>query len=193
MKTKKILTALLTGALVAGTMTVAAMAQEETASVSVWDGTSYSLDWLSTGNPEATAGDKFYLNSADDLAGFAHYVNTYASTNNIFTGDTVYLNVDVDLNNKDWNPIGTAFPREKNRFYGSFDGQGHTISNLKVADGHYFAGLFGQIPTYTYTQEFKNITINNANVVAEDETASGKSKEAAGALIGRANGAILDN
>ena len=190
MKTKKILTALLAGALVAGTMTVAAMAQEATASVNVWDGTSYSLEWLNDGNPEANAGDKFYLNSANDLAGFAYYVNNYASTNNIFTGDTVYLNVDVDLGNHPWAPIGTGLPREKNRFYGSFDGQEHTISNLKVAEGHYYAGLFGQIPTYTYTQEFKNVTINNANVIAADEA---KSKEAAGALIGRANGAVVDN
>ena len=161
--------------------------------VLVWDGVSYSLDWLSTGNPEGTAGDKFYLNSVNDLAGFAYYVNNYSSTNNIFTGDTVYLNVDVDLAGYDWAPIGTAYPREKNRFYGSFDGQGHTISNLKVEEGHYFAGLFGQIPTYNYTQKFSNITIENAVVVAANETESGKSKEAAGALIGRANGSIIEN
>ncbi len=170
----------------------AALAAEE-ATVSVWDGTSFSLEWLTAGDPEKNAGDKFYLNSAEDLAGFAYYVNTYASTNNIFTGDTVYLTVDVDLDNKDWNPIGTAVPGEKNRFYGSFDGQGHTISNLKIAEGHYYAGLFGQIATYNYTQTFSNITINNVYCVAENETASGKNKEAAGALIGRANGTIVDN
>ncbi len=189
MNTKKLLISLLAGAVVAGTMTVAAMACDAV-DTTPWDGETYCLDWLEGKNPEGTAGESFYLNSAKDLAGLAHYVNTYASTNNIFTGDTVYLNVDVDLANFDWNPIGTAYPREKNRFYGSFDGQGHTISNLKVAEGHYFAGLFGQIPTYTYTQTFSNVTINNANVVAADES---NSKEAAGALIGRANGTIIDN
>ncbi|MBR2504203.1 MAG: hypothetical protein IKB62_08795, partial [Oscillospiraceae bacterium] len=127
------------------------------------------------------------------MAGLAYYVNTYASTNHIFAGDTIYLNVDVDLDNHDWAPIGTAVPGEKNRFYGSFDGQGHTISNLKIADGHYYAGLFGQIATYNYSQTFSNVTINNAVVVATDETESGKNKEAAGALIGRANGTVINN
>jgi len=161
--------------------------------VLVWDGVSYDLDWLKSGNPEATAGDEYYLKSVNDLAGLAYYVNTYSSTNNIFTGDTIYLTVDVDLAGFDWTPIGTAVPREKNRFYGSFDGMGHTISNLKVEEGHYFAGLFGQIPTYTYTQKFSNLTIHNANVTAANETETGKSKEAAGALIGRANGAVIEN
>ena len=63
--------------------------------VLVWDGVSYDLDWLKSGNPEATAGDKYYLKSVNDLAGLAYYVNTYSSTNNIFTGDTIYLTVDV--------------------------------------------------------------------------------------------------
>ncbi len=189
MKMKKILAMILCVAMVLSTIGTVAFAEE----ADVWGGTSYSLEWLSTGDPEKTAGDKFYLNSAEDLAGLAYYVNTYASTNNIFTGDTVYLNVDVDLDNHDWAPIGTAVPREKNRFYGSFDGQGHTISNLKVGEGHYYAGLFGQIPTYDYTQTFSNITIENAVVVAENETETGKNKEAAGTLIGRANGTIVEN
>ena len=159
--------------------------------VYAWDGVSYSLDWLATGNPEGTAGDKFYLNSAEDLAGLAYYVNTYSSTNNIFTGDTVYLNVDVDLANYDWDPIGTAIPKEKNRFYGSFNGQNHTISNLKVRkNAHSFAGLFGTVPTYNFSQTFSNVTLNNVQVHSLD----GKSgSEAAGALIARANGAVIDN
>lgn len=189
MKLKKLLASILCVAMVLSTMGFSVFAEE----ADVWDGTSYSLDWLDAGDPEGTSGDAFYLNSAEDLAGLAYYVNTYASTNNIFAGDTIYLNVDVDLDNHDWAPIGTAVPGEKNRFYGSFDGQGHTISNLKIADGHYYAGLFGQIATYNYSQTFSNVTINNAVVVATDETESGKNKEAAGALIGRANGTVINN
>lgn len=189
MKLKKVLATILAAAMVLSTMSFSVFAEE----ADVWDGTSYSLGWLSTGDPEKTSGDAFYLNSAEDLAGLAHYVNTYASTNPIFKGDTIYLTVDVDLDNHDWDPIGTAVPGEKNRFYGSFDGQGHTISNLKIADGHYYAGLFGQIATYDYSQTFSNVTINNAIVVAKDETESGKNKEAAGALIGRANGTVINN
>lgn len=186
MKLKKVLATILAAAMVLSTMSFSVFAEE----ADVWDGTSYSLDWLDAGDPEGTAGDEFHLNSAEDLAGLAYYVNNYASTNHIFEGDTIYLEVDVDLDNCNWDPIGTAVPGEKNRFYGSFDGKGHTISNLKIADGHYYAGLFGQIPTYNYSQTFSNVTINNANVVSADEA---KSKEAAGALIGRANGTIIEN
>ena len=189
MKLKKVLATILAAAMVLSTMSFSVFAEE----ADVWDGTSYSLDWLDAGDPEGTAGDEFHLNSAEDLAGLAYYVNNYVSTNHIFEGDTIYLEVDVDLDNCDWDPIGTAVPGEKNRFYGSFDGKGHTISNLKIADGHYYAGLFGQIPTYNYSQTFSNVTINNAKVVATDETESGKNKEAAGALIGRANGTIIEN
>lgn len=187
---KKLLAMVLCVAMVLSMMAFTVSAEN---TVSVWDGASYSLEWLEDGKPEANAGDKFYLNSAEDLAGLAYYVNNYASTNHIFEGDTIYLEVDVDLDNCNWDPIGTAVPGEKNRFYGSFDGKGHTISNLKIADGHYYAGLFGQIPTYDYSQTFSNVTINNAKVVAKDETESGDNNEAAGALIGRANGTIIKN
>ena len=189
MKLKKVLATILAAAMVLSTMSFSVFAEE----ADVWDGTSYNLGWLNTGDPERTAGEAFYLNSAADLAGLAYYVNHYASTNHIFEGDTIYLEVDVDLDNCDWDPIGTAVPGEKNRFYGSFDGQGHTISNLKIADGHYYAGLFGFIATYDYSQTFSNVTINNAKVVAKDETESGDNNEAAGALIGRANGTIIKN
>ena len=186
MRVKRLLSSILAVAMMFSMMSFSVSAEN---TVSVWDGTT-SDAWLADGNPEGTSGDEFHLESAAELAGFAEYVNTYASTNNIFTGDTIYLDVDVDLAGIDWAPIGTGSPSEKNRFYGSFDGQGHTISNLKVAEGHYYAGLFGQIPTYSYTQTFSNLTINNAVVVAANDA---KSKEAAGALIGRANGVIVDN
>ena len=57
----------------------------ESVYTSTWDGVTISNEWLNSGNPEAVTGEEFYLNSAADLAGFAHYVNTYASTNNIFS------------------------------------------------------------------------------------------------------------
>ena len=109
MKVKKLLALILAFAMIMSTISFAAYA-EENGSVSTWDGKSYSLEWLKDGNPEATDGDVFHLESAEDLAGLAYYVNNYASTNNIFTGDIVYLDVDVDLNNHPWAPIGTALP-----------------------------------------------------------------------------------
>ncbi|MBQ4282478.1 MAG: hypothetical protein IJB96_00945 [Lachnospira sp.] len=159
--------------------------------VLVWDGVSYDLDWLKSGNPEATAGDEYYLKSVNDLAGLAYYVNTYSSTNNIFTGDTIYLTVDVDLAGFDWTPIGTM-ETDKNHFYGSFDGQGHTISNLTIsADSEQiYGGLFGRFKGSSFNQTFSNLTIHNVDIAT---VASSDGKEGAGALMGYGYGQVIDN
>ena len=49
------------------------------------------------------------------------------------------LTEDIDLTGVDFTPIGNA---DSGAFTGSFDGNGHTISNLNVFSGKY-AGLFG--------------------------------------------------
>ena len=49
------------------------------------------------------------------------------------------LTEDIDLKGVDFTPIGNA---DSGAFTGSFDGNGHTISNLNVFSGKY-AGLFG--------------------------------------------------
>ena len=56
---------------------------------------------------------------------------------NIFTGKTVHLMEDVDMENADWTPIGYPHAdfnsgNSKTYFYGNFNGEGHTISNIKV-------------------------------------------------------------
>ena len=49
-------------------------------------------------------------------------------------GGTITLNVDIDLNNQSWTPIGNS----SCRFAGTFDGAGYTISGLTGS-----VGLFG--------------------------------------------------
>ncbi len=189
MKLKKLLVSILAVCMALSTMGTIAFAQETEADV--WDGESYSLDWLNTGNPEGTTGEAFYLDSAEDLAGLAYYVNTYASTNNIFTGDTVYLNVDVDLDSHEWSPIGSMVT-DKNHFYGSFNGQGHTISNLKISKeaGQIYGGLFGRFKGSNFNQTFSNLTICGVDIAT---VASTDGKEGAGALMGYGYGQIIDN
>ena len=79
------------------------------------------------------------INSEVDLRYFAQMVNS-----GNFSGQTVVLNCDIELDeNEDFPPIGTT----DTPFQGTFDGQGHWISNLYVnADGQTtgdVAGLFG--------------------------------------------------
>lgn len=58
-----------------------------------------------------------------------------------YAGKTVKLSDDVDLKNNEWTPIGTA----DHPFNGVFDGQNHTIKNLKVTKTGMFSGLFGVV------------------------------------------------
>lgn len=116
------------------------------------------------------------INSANLLAALAVSVNN----GNSYYGYTVTLEKDLNLNNQNWTPIGTQQHPFNARV---FDGQGHTISNLRVnggADnpidtGAVNQGLFG----YTYTNgniiEIMNLNIHNADIYA---------KNSAGVIVG---------
>ncbi len=107
---------------------------------------------------------EYVIMTADELAGFAALVNA----GNTFAGKTVKLGADIDLMNAAWEPIGHAVIANNNYdwknspyFAGSFDGQGHTISNLFVDDPDTnIRGLFG----YGKIVEIKNLNIHNASV-----------------------------
>lgn len=59
-----------------------------------------------------------------------------------YSGSTIYLVNDINLEDIDWIPIGT----EGRPFRGTFDGKGHWIHNLTVnVVGGIYAGLFGYI------------------------------------------------
>ena len=76
-------------------------------------------------------------------------------------GESVKWNItlsnDINLKNEQWNPIGKA-----ESFEGVFDGQNHTISNLKYhSEGEdYFVGLFGCLTNATV----KNLTLHNVDI-----------------------------
>ena len=81
-----------------------------------------------------------------------------------FDGETVKLEADINLNNVNWTPIGHCEPVNKAHyavnFRGTFDGNGHIISNLNVTN-KYRAGLFGQMVKGTIKNvTLKNITLN---------------------------------
>ena len=75
---------------------------------------------------------------------------------NNYQGVTVKLAADIDLNSEEWTPIGTSSAP----FNGTFDGDGHTISNLVITGSNSNVGLFG----YTTNGEIKNLTVENALV-----------------------------
>ena len=87
--------------------------------------------------------EDIYINTVAELQALATAVNS----GNDYSGQTIKLNVDIDLQGINWIPIG----KSSNKFNGTFDGQGHQIHNLTVniegtTTGN-VAGLFGWVGT----------------------------------------------
>lgn len=139
-----------------------------------WNGTAANEEALTAATDTETKTVK--ISSAAMLAAFAQSVNA----GNTYAGYTVTLETNIDLQNKDWTPIGTAEHPFKGRV---FDAQGYIISNLRCNGGVKEPtnlavanqGLFG----YTFTDgniiEIMNLTIHNVDIYA---------KNSAGAVIG---------
>ena len=124
---------------------------------------------------------------------------------NTYAGYTVKLLDDINLNNAEWAPIGTS----EHPFSGVFDGQGYTISYLKVNSTSGYAGLFGYIkgdmsncPEKTDLPEGwdeSSISINEANYTAavknlnvdHFEVKSSGGKKFCGTIAGYAEYALL--
>ncbi len=137
---------------------------KEIKAVSTWDGTSVDTSWYEGHEGE----DKFTLTSAAQLAGLVSLVNGGTGESNLsngvaFSGVTINLAVDIDLNNQDWTPIGlyhnisdTDFTKKE--FSGTFDGQNHTISGLMISCDNgksSYRALFGYVKDGT----IKNLTV----------------------------------
>ena len=98
---------------------------------------------------EGTAESPYLIDDVEDLKLLAQKVNGGVT----YEGKHFQLTVDIDLNNEPWTPIGkSGLP-----FQGTFDGNGHQITKLKITGGSY-AGLFGNV---------WGATIQNCNVTGE--------------------------
>ena len=96
---------------------------------------------------------EYTIETAEELAGLAQLV----SGGNSFSGKTINLGANIDLNSCEWTPIGVS----GRPFSGTFNGNGNTISNLVITQPETDdIGLFG----YTTGGEIKNFTLENARV-----------------------------
>lgn len=94
----------------------------------------------------------YYIADVNSLFAFADAVNG----GNNYSGKTVKLLEDIDLQNKEWTPIGQS----GSSFKGTFDGNNKTICNLNVTTtGDVATGFFG-----SNICTIKNLTINGAYV-----------------------------
>ena len=131
--------------------------------ISNWDGKAMDASWYD----EAEV--YFEISTASELAGLTSLVNNGTT----FAGKTIELGANLDLNNHEWTPIGSA--AADHGFMGNFDGNGYTIKNLKItsitpdADGYVYAGLFGVTEGTDANNEnyIKNLTIENVSIDLE--------------------------
>ncbi len=86
---------------------------------------------------------KYYIYTANELRSLAYMINSGALETN---GITVELMADIDLESKEWIPIGGNSAEDSTptiSFQGTFHGNGHRIYNLYISSGNYYVGLFG--------------------------------------------------
>ncbi|MDR2578281.1 MAG: TonB family protein [Chitinispirillales bacterium] len=111
------------------------------------------------------AASNFTISTADELAGLARIVNgTWRGTpwRDNFSGKTITLTSDIDLSAYDnWVPIGDFSGGHNSRFSGTFNGGGHTISNLAInRPDTSNQGLFGWI----ISGRVENLGLNGVNI-----------------------------
>lgn len=108
------------------------------------------------------------------------YITTEEELRNIVLklDQTYFLGNDITLTG-DWTPLGTT----SSPFKGSFDGNGHTISGLRVtADSGRGIGLFGIVAKDAVIE---NLTIKDAAI-----TITGSSGSSAGIVVGENKGTV---
>ena len=94
------------------------------------------------------------ISTAEGLFYFAKKANA----GNNFAGKTVKLANDIDLNNEKWTPIG-IYDKANTLFKGTFDGQNHAVTGLKVVEySTNGVGFFGKV----YTGTIKNLTVEGS-------------------------------
>lgn len=134
------------------------VALDQSEQVSVWDGSVDSDGLAANTNGE----DKTVsIASAAQLAALAQSVNSGTS----YAAYTISLDTDINLANREWTPIGGTDTGKT--FSGTFDGAGHTISNLKITRGldnvaaNNRVGLFG---AGVGSAKIQNFTLHNVDV-----------------------------
>ena len=112
-----------------------------------------------------------YITTAQQLKRLADEVNAGDSKSD----KTYLLANDIDLSGyPNWTPIGTFTPNSPQANYpfsGVFDGQGYSITGLKMSGNEDSRGLFG----YTYSGAIRNVVIRNPEIEGKDQV---------GALVG---------
>ncbi len=133
---------------------------ENTDPTSYWDGITTTIP-----NGKGTKAEPYLIESAANLA----WVSANTQTDNGEAWNKYYVQtVNIDLNNKQWTPIGGI---SSYMTYGMFyDGNCHTIKNLSVTQtSSNYSGLFGAI-SFGY---IKNLGIESGKIATNTSVVGG--------------------
>lgn len=131
-----------------------------------------------------TASDPYQIVNAAQLSAFAAAVDGGST----YAGEYVVLGADIDLSGIDsWNPIGDEAKDSANIFQGTFDGQGYSISGLRIstevqAEGNY--GLFSVLGNQAVVRNLSvtgvDMTITNTAEAVRVGVFAGDTEKTAG-------------
>lgn len=103
-------------------------------------------------------GNTYNVTSAEGLKNIAELVNSGA------TGINITLDTDLDLTDMEWTPIGAG---DNNKYTGTFDGNGKTITGLTVTGSNDYAGLFGYIGS---GGTVKNVVLEDVQITSDNSS-----------------------
>ena len=98
-----------------------------------------------------------YIKSIADYKEFTDLVNSGKN----FSGKTVYLTKNLDLNGVSLETIGN----DNNKFEGTFEGNGNTLKNIKIDLGTDYVGIFGYNTGTIRGFNVENIIVKGNNYV----------------------------
>ena len=121
----------------------------------VSEGLSKAVETNAAGEEETT----YFVSEDEGLWAIADMIN--GVTRSATPEWNIVLSSNVDLQNKQWTPIGTS----ENPFTGTFNSNGYTIKNLSIVEteakeGKAYIGFFG----YAENATIKNVTFENVNI-----------------------------
>ena len=133
-----------------------------------------------------TEDDPWQIATADQLLALSSTVNDGSAQG--YPGQFFVMTEDIDLAGVEWQPIGhmdlTDMSIYSCMFFGTFDGQGHTISNVIFNSDYPVCGV-GVIGMNL--GEVKNLTVENVQIRCEDTYSM-----AVGGIVGYNMGAVHD-
>ncbi len=141
----------------------------------IWDGTSNAAYPNADDADAGSAANPYQISAPEHLAYLAQQVNT--GTN--YAGKYFVLTSDLDLGDQPWTRIGGNFAGTNRNFNGTFDGNGKTISGLKISEGAVVSvGLFGRTGSGAVIKDLHL----EGNITSEGPRVAGFVGEAAGNL-----------